>query len=137
MIALREFFRKTGIIAAAALVAVTLVFAEALPAIAADDGERDTIKVGFVALEGYNYIDSNEEWRGYDIELLLKLSQYSDMDFEPIAFDNAADAIKALEHKRVAALIDFNRTEKPGKEIHFLDLRCCFGGARHLRERGR
>jgi|GEM_PF-483545 len=86
--------------------------------IGTDDPSDDAIvHIGFIVIDNYNYIDVNGEWRGYDIELLLKLYQYGDMLIEGVPFESSANALDALRTGEVDALIDFNRTEERAAEF--------------------
>lgn len=85
--------------------------------IGAEEGDTDVIRIGFIVIDNYNYVDVNGQWRGYDIELLMKLSQYGDFKIEGVPFESSADALDSLRTGEVDALIDFNRTEERAAEF--------------------
>jgi|GEM_PF-3978865 len=37
--------------------------------------KETSLKTGFVEMADFNCLDANNEWRGYDVELLHKISQ--------------------------------------------------------------
>jgi len=105
--------------------------ASAVPSYAAEDNSHvyigtdgsndDIIKMGFIVIDNYNYIDANGEWRGYDIELMLRMTQYGELAIDGIPFESSADALDALRNGDVNALVDFNRTEERAAEFLLTD----------------
>jgi len=80
-------------------------------------GDIPTYRAGFIVIDNYNYLDVNDKWRGYDIEMLLKISQYGDMRFETVGFDNPDEALDALRAGEVDTLINFSHTDERAEEF--------------------
>ena len=83
----------------------------------ADEDSEGLITMGFIVIDNYNYIDVNGEWRGYDIELMLKMAEYGNLQIQGVPFYSSAEALDALRDGSVDALIDFNKTKERSAEF--------------------
>lgn len=80
-----EIFRRVQALALCLLLAAS---AFACPAALADeDGERQVIRVGFFAFDGYHTIDEDGNRSGYGYEFLRLVSRYLNVDYEYIGYD--------------------------------------------------
>ena len=100
------------------LIALSMLLALAVPVVSrAEDGP--VYRTGFVVIENYNFEDANGQWRGYDIELMLQVSQYADFDLDPVVYASADDALQALRDGDVDLLFDFSVTPERQEEFLF------------------
>lgn len=58
---------------------------------AIENKEREVIKVGFFAFDGYHMIDEDGERRGYGYDFLRLISRYLDVDYEYVGYENSWD----------------------------------------------
>lgn len=82
-----------------------------------------TVKAGFFMRSGYHMIDENGVKSGYGYEFLMKLSRYSDLEFEYVGYENSwSDMLEMLKKGEIDILtaahmnqernMDFDFTEK-------------------------
>lgn len=104
-------------------IALAFVFAcmPVPPAQAAQDQSQDTVKAGFIIVDDYNYLDVNGDWRGYDVEMLLKIAQYANFHVELVPFDSPSDALEALKNGKVDTITDFMHSTQRDAEFLFSD----------------
>ncbi len=88
---------------------------------ASNKDTQETVKVGFIVIEDYNYLDVNGDWRGYDVEMLLKIAQYANFHLDLIAFDNPTDAIDALRNGKVDTVCNFMHDSQRDTEFIFTE----------------
>ena len=83
--------------------------------------KKPVLKIGFIDIDYYNYYDNNKQWRGYDIELLLKAEQYGDMDLELYPYKSYNSAINDLNSSVIDAFIHIRKTEDRQQRFLFSD----------------
>ena len=80
------------------LLAALLGFAMPTSAAGSDDTPRRTLRVGFYAYTGYHVMDEDGHRSGYSYEVLQRIAQYENVQFEYLAYDcDANEAANMLE----------------------------------------
>lgn len=64
---------------------------------ASDDSEqREVVRVGFFAMDGYHMMDEHGNKSGYGYEFLQLVSRYLDVDFEYVGYDKSWDEMQTM-----------------------------------------
>lgn len=79
--------------------------------------DRETVKVGFFAFDGYHMLDDNGNRSGYGYDFIRMISRYLDVEFEYVGYTNSWDDMAdMLENGEVdlvtSAQATYERTEK-------------------------
>lgn len=72
------------------------IFLQGTTAYAVQGKERETIKVGFFAFDGYHMIDDEGMRSGYGYDFLRLASRYLDVDYEYIGYENSWDDMESM-----------------------------------------
>ena len=97
----KEYCRKTGErVSLRKIIAVILsiiCISGMLPmtVFAADSG-RETIRVGFFAMDGYHMMDENGKRSGYGYEFLQLVSRYQNIDYEYVGYENSWEEMQQM-----------------------------------------
>lgn len=82
--------------------------------------ERDVIKVGFFAFDGYHMIDESGERSGYGYDFLRLISRYLDVDYEYIGYDKSWDEMdELLENGEIDLVTSARMTEERLRRFDF------------------
>ena len=80
---------------------------------AAEPAARDTLRVGYFALEGFNQQDAEGRRSGYGYDLLRLMSRYLNVKFEYVGYDKTwPDMLRMLESGEVDFLTSARKTPK-------------------------
>ena len=86
----------------------------------AAQGERETIKVGFFAFEGYHMMDADGNRSGYGYDFLRMAARYLDVNYEYIGYDKSWDEIQdMLENGEIDLLTSAQKTPEREKIFDF------------------
>lgn len=87
---------------------------------AEEEKEREVVKVGFWAYEGYHMIDENGMRSGYGYDFLRLASRYMDVDFEYIGYENSwDDMLEMLSDGRIDMLTSVHMTPERLEKFEF------------------
>lgn len=89
----------------------------------AEETDTTTVKAGFFMRSGYHMIDEDGTRSGYGYEFFMKLSRYSDLEFEYVGYENSwSEMLEMLKkgdidiltaaHMNEEREMDFDYTEK-------------------------
>ena len=87
------------------LLAALLGFAMPTSAAGSDDTPQRTLRVGFYAYTGYHVMDEDGHRSGYSYEVLQRIAQHENVQFEYLAYDcDANEAADMLERGEIDLL---------------------------------
>ena len=76
-----------------------------------DAGQREKVRVGFFAMDGYHMMDENGNLSGYGYEFFQLVSRYQDLDFEYVGYDKSwSEMQQMLENGEIDLLTSARRT---------------------------
>ena len=114
---------KHAITRSAAILLLILCVAGVLPTRAGaayDAGQRETIRVGFFAMDGYHMMDSEGNRSGYGYDFLQLVERYLDVDFEYVGHDKSWDEMQdMLENGEIDLLTSARKTEEREEKFDF------------------
>ena len=107
--------------AALALLAVCLIGLLPVSANAAyDASQRETIRVGFFAMDGYHMMDSSGNRSGYGYDFLQMVSRYLDVDFEYVGYEDSWEEMQTmLENGEIDLLTSARKTSEREEKFDF------------------
>lgn len=83
-----------------------------------DSDQREVIRVGFFAMDGYHMMDKQGNRSGYGYDFLQLVSRYLDVDFEYVGYDKSWDEMQTmLENGEIDLLTSARKT--PEREALF------------------
>ncbi len=104
----------TGIIIAGTIITVNPAMAYAT----SGEDQRETIRVGFFAMDGYHMMDEEGNRSGYGYDFLQLVSRYINVDFDYIGYDKSWEEMqKMLEDGEIDLLTSARKT--PEREEKF------------------
>ena len=102
------------------LLAALLGFAMPTSAAGSDDTPRRTLRVGFYAYTGYHVMDEDGHRSGYSYEVLQRIAQYENVQFEYLAYDcDANEAADMLERGEIDLLPTLRKTDERAERFDF------------------
>ncbi|MEG0919085.1 MAG: transporter substrate-binding domain-containing protein [Anaerovoracaceae bacterium] len=101
-----ESLKKRGIIISLVIIVIA---AFAMPSFAV--AKKKTVKVGFMPLDGFFEYNQADKEVGYGVDLLNKISIYSNIDFEYVKIDRSKDIYKSLDNGEVDILMPVTDTD--------------------------
>ena len=113
------------------LLAALLGFAMPTSAAGSDDTPRRTLRVGFYDYTGYHVMDEDGHRSGYSYEVLQRIAQHENVQFEYLAYDcDANEAADMLERGE----IDLLPTLRALRLLQRADLQCSHNADRQGRQ---
>ena len=95
------------------LLAALLGFAMPTSAAGSDDTPRRTLRVGFYTYTGYHVMDEDGHRSGYSYEVLQRIAQHENVQFEYLAYDcDANEAADMLERGEIDLLPTLRKTDE-------------------------
>lgn len=89
-------------------------------AAAYDGSQRETIRVGFFALNGYHMMDEQGNRSGYGYDFLQLVSRYLDVDFEYVGYENSWEEMQTmLENGQIDLLTSARKTPEREEKFDF------------------
>lgn len=89
-------------------------------AAAYDSSQRDRIRVGFFALDGYHMMDEQGNRSGYGYDFLQLVSRYWDVDFEYVGYENSWEEMQTmLENGEIDLLTSARKTPEREEKFAF------------------
>ena len=102
------------------LLAALLGFAMPTSAAGSDDTPRRTLRVGFYAYTGYHVMDEDGHRSGYSYEVLQRIAQHENVQFEYLAYDcDANEAADMLERGEIDLLPTLRKTDERAARFDF------------------
>ena len=102
------------------LLAALLGFAMPTSAAGSDDTPRRTLRVGFYAYTGYHVMDEDGHRSGYSYEVLQRIAQHENVQFEYLAYDcDANEAAAMLERGEIDLLPTLRKTDERAERFDF------------------
>ena len=102
------------------LLATLLGFAMPTSAAGSDDTPRRTLRVGFYAYTGYHIMDEDGHRSGYSYEVLQRIAQHENVQFEYLAYDcDANEAADMLERGEIDLLPTLRKTDERAERFDF------------------
>ncbi len=100
------------------LVACFLGLFPAAAAAGYDSGERQTVRVGFYAMDGFHVMDKDGNKSGYGYDLLRLMARYWNVRYEYIGYDKTwPEMLKMLENGEIDLLAGVH--DSPGRKKEF------------------
>ena len=85
-----------------------------------DDTPRRTLRVGFYAYTGYHVMDEDGHRSGYSYEVLQRIAQHENVQFEYLAYDcDANEAADMLERGEIDLLPTLRKTDERAERFDF------------------
>ena len=85
-----------------------------------DASQRETIRVGFFAMDGYHMMDEQGNRSGYGYDFLQMVSRYLDVDFEYIGYENSWEEMQImLENGEIDLLTSARKTPEREEKFEF------------------
>jgi len=82
------------------------------------DTNRETIRVGFFAMDGYHMMDEEGNRSGYGYDFLRLMARYIDVDYEYVGYDKSwGEMQEMLENGEIDLLTSARKT--PEREAKF------------------
>ena len=82
--------------------------------------ERETVRVGFFAMDGYHMMDADGNRSGYGYDFLQLVSRYQDLDFEYVGYEDSWEEMQTmLENGKIDLLTSARRTPEREKKFDF------------------
>ena len=105
---------------AALMLAVCLLCALPRSAAAYDASTRQTIRVGFFAMDGYHMIDSSRTRSGYGYDFLQLVARYLDVDYTYVGYQTSWEQCQQmLEDGEIDLLTSARKTPEREKKFDF------------------
>lgn len=102
------------------LLAVCCINPHSRSAASEDGGQRDVIRVGFFAMDGYHMIDEQGNRSGYGYDFLQLAARYLDVDFAYVGYEKSWDEMQAmLENGDIDLLTSARKTPEREKKFDF------------------
>ena len=102
------------------LLACLTVLLPARARAAYDPEQREKVRVGFFAMDGYHMMDENGGRGGYGYEFLQLISRYLDVDFEYVGYDKSwAEMQTMLENGEIDLLTSARKTPEREEKFDF------------------
>jgi signal transduction histidine kinase/CheY-like chemotaxis protein/ABC-type amino acid transport substrate-binding protein len=103
----------------AIFLALTLIFSFTVP-VYADTESITTVKVGYFKMEGYNEIDDDGLYSGYDYDFFQMLGRYTNLNFEYVGYDKSWQEMQEmLDNGEIDILTSMHYTEERSKKYDF------------------
>ena len=84
--------------------------------------ERQTVRVGFFAFEGYHMIDEQGRYSGYGYEILQHMAGYTNWKYEYIGYDKSWSEMQdMLENGEIDLLTSAQMTPERLRRFYFSD----------------
>lgn len=85
-----------------------------------DAGQRETVRVGFFAMDGYHMMDEQGNRSGYGYDFLQMVSRYLDVDFEYVGYEDSWGEMQAmLENGEIDLLTSARKTPEREEKFDF------------------
>ncbi len=85
-----------------------------------DAGQRETVRVGFFAMDGYHMMDENGNPSGYGYDFLQLVSRYQDLNFEYVGYDKSWEEMqKMLENGEIDVLTSARKTAERERKFDY------------------
>ncbi len=85
-----------------------------------DPAQRQTIRVGFFAMDGYHMMDSEGNRSGYGYEFLQLVARYLDVDFEYVGYEDSWEQMQQmLERGEIDLLTSARMTPEREEKFDF------------------
>ena len=85
-----------------------------------DSSKRETIKVGFFAMDGYHMVDTDGNRSGYGYDFLQLVARYQDIDYEYLGYDKSWEEMQEmLENGEIDLLTSARKTPEREKKFDF------------------
>lgn len=85
-----------------------------------DKSQRETVRVGFFAMDGYHMMDANGNRSGYGYDFLQLVSRYLDIDYEYVGYEDSWEEMqKMLENGEIDLLTSARKTPEREKRFDF------------------
>lgn len=78
------------------LLVMVLLGSICMPVLGAEQSERETIRVGFFAQDGYHMIDEDGNKCGYGYDFLRMAAKYLDVEYEYIGYERSWDDMEKM-----------------------------------------
>ena len=102
------------------LLAALLGFAMPTSVAGSDDTPRRTLRVGFYAYTGYHVMDEDGHRSGYSYEVLQRIAQHENVQFEYLAYDcDANEAADMLDRGEIDLLPTLRKTDERAERFDF------------------
>lgn len=85
-----------------------------------DPSQRETVRVGFFAMDGYHMTDEQGNRSGYGYDFLQLVSRYLDVDFDYVGYDKSWEEMQTmLENGEIDLLTSARKTPEREKKFDF------------------
>lgn len=85
-----------------------------------DAGQREKIRVGFFAMDGYHVMDEKGNRSGYGYDFLQLVSRYLDVDYVYVGYEDSWEEMqKMLENGEIDLLTSARKTEERERKFDF------------------
>lgn len=85
-----------------------------------DPGQREKVRVGFFAMDGYHMMDENGNPSGYGYDFLQLVSRYQDLDFEYVGYDKSwSEMQQMLEDGEIDLLTSARKTAERERKFDY------------------
>lgn len=85
-----------------------------------DAGQRETVRVGFFAMDGYHMMDEQGNRSGYGYDFLQMVSRYLDVDFEYVGYEDSWGEMQdMLENGEIDLLTSARKTPEREEKFDF------------------
>lgn len=85
-----------------------------------DADSRETVRVGFFAMDGYHMVDGQGVRSGYGYDFLQMVSRYLDVDFEYVGYEDSWEEMQTmLENGEIDLLTSARRTAEREDKFDF------------------
>ena len=114
--------RKNGkrVLVTLLLLACLLVSLPTKAQAAYDPEQREKVRVGFFAMDGYHMMDESGKLSGYGYEFLQLVSRYQDLDFAYVGYDKSwSEMQRMLENGEIDLLTSARRTAEREQKFDY------------------
>lgn len=115
--------RKSGRISISILMiimCISLIFPMITYAKVSDNNQRETIRVGFFAFDGYHMMDEKGNRSGYGYDFLRMAARYLNANYEYIGYDKSWDEMQdMLENGEIDLLTSVQKTSDRMEKFDF------------------
>ena len=115
---LREKFHRTQLF----FLCLLMIFSTLLCSVvyASEDKDREVVKVGFFAFDGYHMIDENGNRSGYGYDFLRLAARYINVDYEYVGYEKSwDDMLEMLRDGRIDMVSSAQVTKERLQEFAF------------------
>lgn len=85
-----------------------------------DAAQRETIRIGFFAMDGYHMMDGQGNRSGYGYDFLQMVSRYLDVDFEYVGYEDSWEEMQTmLENGEIDLLTSARKTPEREEKFEF------------------